>query len=326
MIGCLNTDHLEADYLKFLFAALVASLFGIFAFIFSATFTLPQHAPRFHRNCSIRCPAGTYSRKPKSTPKNRPGLFFPVGIWRMTLRVNHQNNRANPTILIVKLLLIEDEPTLAQSIADYLRDDGFLVEYAADYASAAAKIGIYQYDCILIDIMLPGGNGLDLVRTLRKQASPAGILIISAKNALDDRLTALELGSDDYLTKPFHLAELNARVKAILRRRQFGGSTELVFAEIRVQSAERQVFVLEKPIDLTRKEYDLLLFFLANKNRVLTRETIAEHLWGDDADQMDNFDFIYSHIKNLRKKLTDNGAGDYLKAVYGVGYKFSPAK
>ncbi len=226
----------------------------------------------------------------------------------------------------MKLLLIEDEPTLAQSIAAYLRDDGYLVEHCADHASALEKIQLYQYDCVLVDIMLPGGSGMDLVAQLKKQESPAGILIISAKNALDDRLDGLELGADDYLAKPFHLAELNARIKAILRRRQFGGNTDIVYAEIKVQTDGRQAFVHGKSIELTRKEYDLLLFFLANKNRVLTRETIAEHLWGDDADQMDSFDFIYSHIKNLRKKLTENGADDYLKAVYGVGYKFTTNK
>jgi DNA-binding response OmpR family regulator len=226
----------------------------------------------------------------------------------------------------MKLLLIEDEPVLAQTIIEYLSGDGYLVEHTSSYSEAVGKIAVYQYDCILVDIMLPGGNGLDLVRILKKQESPAGILIISAKNALDDRLIGLELGSDDYLVKPFHLAELNARIKAILRRRQFTGNQDISYAEIKIQPAERQVFVFEKPIELTRKEYDLLLFFLVNKNRVLTREIIAEHLWGDDADQMDSFDFIYSHIKNLRKKLTENGSDDYLKAVYGVGYKFSTTK
>jgi DNA-binding response OmpR family regulator len=226
----------------------------------------------------------------------------------------------------MKLLLIEDEPVLAHSIIDYLQEEGFLVEHVSSFGAAEAKIGVYQYDCILIDLMLPGGNGLDLIRSVKKQGTSTGILIISAKNALDDRLIGLELGSDDYLAKPFHLAELNARIKAILRRRQFGGNAAITFAEIRVETQERQVFVIDNPIDLTRKEYDLLLFLLTNKNRVLTRETIAEHLWGDDADQMDSFDFIYSHVKNLRKKLTDSGANDYLKAVYGVGYKLSMYK
>ena len=223
----------------------------------------------------------------------------------------------------MKLLLIEDEHVMAQSIMEYLRENGYVVEHALSFATAEEKIEVYHYDCILVDIMLPGGNGLDLVRSLKKQNSAAGILILSAKNALDDRLQGLELGADDYLAKPFHLAELNARIKAILRRRQFAGNAELSYAEIKINPDARQVFVLDKAIDLTRKEYDLLLFLFINKNRVLTRETIAEHLWGDDADQMDNFDFIYSHVKNLRKKLNDHGANDYLKAVYGVGYKFS---
>jgi DNA-binding response OmpR family regulator len=200
---------------------------------------------------------------------------------------------------------------------------GFLVELASGCQKAFEKISLYEYDCILIDLSLPDGNGLDIVRALKQQESNAGILIISAKNALDDRVTGLELGADDYLSKPFHLAELNARLHAILRRRQFGGKAEISFADIRVQTFERQVFTGNTALDLTRKEYDLLLFFLANKYRVLTREAIAEHLLGDDADQMDNFNFIYSHVKNLRKKLTEGGAGDYVQAVYGIGYKFT---
>ena len=223
----------------------------------------------------------------------------------------------------MKILLIEDEPNLAQSIAGFLRSSGYLVEQCTGLEKALEKIALYEYDCVLADLGLPDGNGLDLVRALKRQQSPAGILIISAKNALDDRLIGLELGADDYLAKPFHLAELNARIQAILRRRKFGGKAEIVFADIRLQPAERLVFVQEQNIELTRKEYDLLLFFLANKGRVLSRETIAEHLLGDDADQMDNFDFIYSHIKNLRKKLMEAGAADYIRAVYGIGYKFT---
>ncbi|MEZ4927470.1 MAG: response regulator transcription factor [Saprospiraceae bacterium] len=223
----------------------------------------------------------------------------------------------------MKILLIEDEPVLASSIQEFLLTEGYQVEYASNFQSALEKVAIYTYDCLLVDINLPGGgSGLDVLRNLKKQHPETGVIIISAQNSLDDKIVGLDLGADDYLTKPFHLSELNARIKAILRRRQFDGNSELVFAEILVQLPERQVFVNNIAIELTRKEYDLLLFFLANKNRVLTREAIAEHLWGDDADQFDCFDFIYSHIKNLRKKLTENGAGDYLKAVYGVGYKF----
>lgn len=223
----------------------------------------------------------------------------------------------------MKILLIEDEPTLASSIQEFLFAEGYLVEYATDFPTAEEKVAIYEYDCLIVDINLPGGGtGLDVLREIKKQRPTTGVIIISAKNSLDDKIIGLDLGADDYLTKPFHLTELNARIKAILRRRQFGGTSDIVFSEIRVQPADRQVFVFEQMVELTRKEYDLLLFFLANKNRVLTRESIAEHLWGDDADQMDSFDFIYSHIKNLRKKLTDKGAEDHLKAVYGVGYKF----
>ncbi len=223
----------------------------------------------------------------------------------------------------MKILLIEDEPALAQSIIEYLREAGYMVEHAPNYALAAEKIEVYEYDCILIDIMLPDGNGLNVVRKLKSLASPAGILILSAKNSLDDRIAGLDLGSDDYLTKPFYLAELNARLKALFRRRQFGGSPDITFAEIRVKPAERQVFVQDKPMECTPKEYELLLYFLANQHRVLTRESIAEHLLGDDADQMDDFNFIYSHVKNLRRKLIDRGCRDHIRAVYGVGYKFS---
>ena len=223
----------------------------------------------------------------------------------------------------MKILLVEDELSLAQSIVDYLREEGYLVEHAPTYALAAEKIELYQYDCILVDIMLPDGNGLDLIRRLKLLESPAGILVLSAKNSLDDRIAGLDLGSDDYLTKPFYLAELNARLKALFRRRQFGGSPDIAFADIRVKPGERQVFIQDQPLECTPKEYELLLYFLANQNRVLTRESIAEHLLGDDADQMDDFNFIYSHVKNLRRKLIDRGCRDYIRAVYGVGYKFS---
>jgi DNA-binding response OmpR family regulator len=224
----------------------------------------------------------------------------------------------------MKILLIEDERTLAASIADFLKSEGYLVEVAADFAAAEDKALMYEYDCLLIDINLPGGgSGLDVLRALKKVRPEAAVIILSARNALEDRITGLDLGADDYLAKPFHLSELNARLKALLRRRQFGGASDVVFNEIRVNPVERSVFVQNHPIDLTPKEYDLLLYFLANKHRVLRRESIAEHLLGDDADQMDDFNFIYSHIKNLRKKLLDRGCDDYVRAVYGVGYKFT---
>ena len=174
-----------------------------------------------------------------------------------------------------------------------------------------------------MDINLPGGSGLEVIRNLKKKRPEAAVIIISARNAFNDRIAGLDLGADDYLTKPFHLPELNARIKALLRRRHFGGNNDIVYNEIRVNPNERNVMVNDAGLDLTPKEYDLLLYFLANPNRVLRRESIAEHLLGDDADQMDDFNFIYSHIKNLRKKLLDRGCGDYLRAIYGVGYKFT---
>ena len=223
----------------------------------------------------------------------------------------------------MKILIIEDEPVLAESIAQYLRMEGYLCEIAKDYDQAMTKAGVYEYDCVLVDITLPGGNGLDVIESLKKARSGAGIIIISAKHSLDDKIKGLEIGSDDYLTKPFHLSELNARIKALLRRRHFDGEQRIDFHEISVLTDKKEVQIQGNSLNLTRSEYRLLLYFLANQRRVLSKESIAEHLAGDDADMLDSFDFIYSHIKNLRKKLIKAGADDYIQAVYGMGYKFS---
>ena len=222
----------------------------------------------------------------------------------------------------MKILLIEDEPDLRRSIKQFLHQEGYVVESAADFMKAADKAGAYDYDCVLVDITIPGGTGLDIVKQLKKARSKAGIIIISAKNSLDDKIAGLELGADDYLAKPFHLAELNARIKSVIRRLSFEGSQEIVFEEIKIDPAAQTVHVKGKNITLTKKEFDLLVFFISNKNRVLTKESIAEHLWGDDMDMADSYDFIYSHIKNLRKKLIEAGAEDYIHTVYGAGYKF----
>lgn len=222
----------------------------------------------------------------------------------------------------MKILLIEDEPELRKSIKLFLHQEGYLVESAADFAKASDKAGIYDYDCVLVDITLPGGSGLDIVKQLKKSKSKAGIIIISAKNSLDDKISGLELGADDYLTKPFHLSELNARIKSVIRRMSFDGGNEIVFEEITIQPEALTVIVKKQTVSLTKKEFDLLLFFVSNKNRVITKESIAEHLWGDDMDMADSYDFIYSHIKNLRKKLMEAGSGDYINTVYGAGYKF----
>ncbi len=223
----------------------------------------------------------------------------------------------------MKILLIEDEPELRSTVAAYLHTEGYIVETAASLAEAEEKSYVYAYDCLLVDIGLPDGSGLDVIRDLKKRRVETGVIIISAKDALDDRIKGLELGADDYLPKPFHLAELNARVKALLRRRKFAGHNELIFNELKIDTDTRQVLVNGNEVICTKKEYDLLLYFLSNKNRILTKESVVEHAWGDAIDQADNYDFIYTHVKNLRKKLIDKGCGDYLKSVYGVGYKWT---
>lgn len=222
----------------------------------------------------------------------------------------------------MKILLIEDEPELHKSIKLYLHNEGFLIESANDFVSASEKAMLYDYDCILVDITLPKGSGLDIVKQLKQNSSKAGIIIISAKNAIDDKIAGLDLGADDYLAKPFDLAELNSRIKALIRRRNFEGNKSIVVNEITIVPDERKITINEQEVSLTAKEYDLLMFFVSNKNRVVSKNAIAEHLLGDGADQIDSHDFIYVHLKNLRKKLTDKGAKDYVQTIYGIGYNF----
>ena len=223
----------------------------------------------------------------------------------------------------MKILLIEDEPDLVNSISNYLRQDGYLIESVGTLQAAYAKAGVYEYDCVLVDIGLPDGSGLEIIEALKSRHQKAGIIIISANNSLSDRVEGLDMGADDYLPKPFHLAELNARIRALQRRKSFNGNKLIEFREIRVNPQEQAVYVNGVPIKTTRTEYALLLYFLANPNRVLTKESVAEHLSGDDADLLDRIDFIYSHIKNLRKKLVEAGSGDYIQSIYGIGYKWS---
>lgn len=221
----------------------------------------------------------------------------------------------------MKFLIAEDELDLQRSIATYLNHEGNICEVASDYDDAAYKIDLYDYDLIILDINLITGSGLNLLQNLKKDQKKAGVIIISANNSLEDKLQGLDFGADDYITKPFHLAELNSRIKAVLRRGKFGGDDNIFFQEIRMDTLSKSVYVNEKPIKLTRKEYDLLLFFITNQGRVLSKAIIAEHLWGDDSDLLDHFDFIYVHINNLRKKLTAKGA-KYIQTAYGTGYKF----
>jgi DNA-binding response OmpR family regulator len=223
----------------------------------------------------------------------------------------------------LKILVIEDEEGLRESIEEYFSEAGNVCETAGSYQSAMAKINLYRYDCILLDITLPEGNGMDILKALKENNYPDGVLIISAKNSLDDRLNGLNLGADDYLVKPFHLSELMARVSAIVRRKTFNGSNLLLFNELTIDLLAKEVKVHDIPVKLTRKEYALLLYFIANKGKVVSKNAIAEHLWGDGIDMANNFDFIYSHIKNIRKKLMEAGSNDYIQAAYGMGYKFT---
>lgn len=222
----------------------------------------------------------------------------------------------------MKILLVEDNPELTQNICQYLSQQGLVCEAVATVYEAEDRILSFDYDCILLDLMLPDGNGLQLLQTIKTAHPQWNVLIISAKDALADRLKGLDLGADDYLPKPFHLAELLARIRAIFRRSKLGGSDTLEFNEIQINHQSLEVTVLGKLLDLTKKEFDLLVFLLTNKNKVLSKQAIATHLWGDYTDDLANFDFVYQHIKNLRKKICSAGGRDYLTTVYGLGYKF----
>lgn len=223
----------------------------------------------------------------------------------------------------MKILIIEDEPSLRELIQRSLEKERYVVEAAADFQSGLRKIEDYDYDCVLLDIMLPDGNGLNLLEQLKKMHKRENVIIISAKDSLDDKVLGLELGADDYLPKPFHLAELNARIKSVIRRQRRDGEMDIRLANIRIVPDTFQVFVDDKEIELNRKEYDILLYFANRPGRLVNKNTLAESVWGDHIDQVDNFDFIYAQIKNLRKKLKDAGALAELKAVYGFSYKMT---
>jgi DNA-binding response OmpR family regulator len=223
----------------------------------------------------------------------------------------------------MKLLIIEDETELSKSVCEYLKKDNFFCEASYDFNDAMQKIMAKDYDCILLDISLPMGNGLNILKKLKDLDKAEGVLIISAKNSLTDKLEGLNLGADDYLVKPFHLPELSARVAAIIRRKSFNGKNRILIDELYIDMQDKVVKVKNVLVELTRKEYELLVYFAANKNKVVTRDAIVEHLWGDHIDMNDNHDFIYTHVKNLRKKLVQAGCVDYIKAVYGMGYKFT---
>ena len=223
----------------------------------------------------------------------------------------------------MKILIIEDEKALSESISTYLKAQDYICETAFDFNTAIEKTELYEYDCILLDITLPGGNGLAILKALRENNKADGVLIISAKNSIDDKVEGLISGADDYLSKPFHLSELSARVAAIIRRKKFGGNSVIQFNNITIDTQAKIATVNKITLDLTKKEFELLLYFVSNKRRVISKNAIAEHLWGDEMEG--NLDFIYTHIKNLRKKLQEAGDADYIKSVYGMGYKFTDA-
>jgi DNA-binding response OmpR family regulator len=222
----------------------------------------------------------------------------------------------------MKILIIEDEVELAKSMGSYLSDESYLCEYAFTYSQALERIDSFDYDCILLDLMLPGGDGFQILEELKQQKKNDGVIIISAKNSMDDKINGLRIGADDYLAKPFHLPELAARVYSLIRRKHFGSVNVVEQNEIRVDVLGKAVSVHGKPMLLTKKEFDLLMYFIINKNRVISKAALAEHLSGDVAAQFDSYDFVYSHIKNLKRKLNETGVGHYLKTMYGSGYKW----
>src|SRR5882672_10275791 len=222
----------------------------------------------------------------------------------------------------MNILLIEDGEQLALSIVEYLKVEGYRCEVAASIENAWEKIMMQDYDCILLDITLPDGNGLNFLERLKEAGKMEGVIIISAKDSLDDRIKGLKLGADDYLSKPFHLSELSARVEALIRRKKFQGSNKIIFHELVIDTQSQLVKVNETSLVLTRKEYDLLLFLISNKGKIISKTSIAEHLSGDMADMLDDYGFIYTHVKNLKRKLSELGCHDYLKTVYGFGYQW----
>jgi DNA-binding response OmpR family regulator len=223
----------------------------------------------------------------------------------------------------MKILVIEDEKSLRETITAFLMSEKYIVEGAVDYDSAIEKISIYDYDCILLDIMLPGGSGLSILQKLKEMHKKESVLIISAKNSIEDKVAGLNLGADDYLAKPFHLSELNARIKSITRRKQADGDKNIIIENICFAIDERKVYINDHELILNRKEFDILYYFITNPDRLIHKTTLAESVWGDNIDQADNLDFIYSQVKNLRRKLKQAGSIPTIKAIYGFGYKLT---
>lgn len=223
----------------------------------------------------------------------------------------------------MKILIIEDEPSLREVIEREMRGEGYVVESASDFLSAETKIAGYSYDCILLDIMLPGGSGLDLLAKLRDAGRRENVIIISARDAVDDRVAGLELGADDYLAKPFHMAELVARVRSVLRRGRSGGNLNIELGNVALDPMSRRVSIAGQSIELLKKEFDILLYFMQRPDHIVDKVTLAEAVWGDYADESDNFHFVYAQIKNLRRRLAEAEATIEIRSVYGFGYKLT---
>lgn len=221
----------------------------------------------------------------------------------------------------MKILIVEDEPSLLEIMQRFLEKERYVVETVTSINDALMKVSLYNYDCILLDIMLPDGNGLTFLQELKKMNKRENIIIISAKDSVDDKVTGLETGADDYLAKPFHLSELNARIKNIIRRNNHNSETSIEVGNVKLIPDKFEVYVNNQPLELSRKEYDILYYFITRPNRLVDKMTLAEAVWGDHIDQVDNFDFIYAQIKNLRKKMNDAESNIEIKAVYGLGYK-----
>ncbi|MBQ4621350.1 MAG: response regulator transcription factor [Bacteroidaceae bacterium] len=224
----------------------------------------------------------------------------------------------------MKILLVEDEPALQEVVRRSLEKERYVVEVADTCLGAMRKVNAYAYDCILLDIMLPDGSGLKLLEHLKQMQKQESVIIISAKDSLDDKVAGLELGADDYLPKPFHLAELHARIRSVIRRGQRSGGMEITIGNLTIDPDKHKVCVAGKPLELGRKEYDILLYFVNRQGHLVKKEVLAEAVWGDDIDQADSFDFIYAQLKNLRRKLSAAGAEVEIKTVYGFGYKLQP--
>lgn len=223
----------------------------------------------------------------------------------------------------MKILVVEDEPEMKRLLRKFLQEENYVVEEADTFSSGLDKIVSYDYDCILLDIMLPDGSGLSLLKKLNELEKADSVIIISAKDSVEDKIKGLDLGADDYLAKPFHLAELNARIKSVIRRRRPDSQRFLQLENVKINIEEREVLVNDESIVMNRKEFDILVFLMMNKNRIASKSAIAENIWGDYIDQNNDFDFIYSQIKNLRKKLRDNDANIDINALYGMGYKLT---